>query len=216
MCAQYDLWENSELTFGCSGIYSHAPTQLPPAMTASVGLVHEVEVTRVWYQPAWTASWLFALERNKFNKSVTALTELKRYGLCFTRFKKIKKKRGAHEATVLGNEQLDISRGLVAFQNFVKNTWRSVYPSVLEFIICAFVTVALLFAKLVHFSCRCFKVQKTMTDQLSDFITSRLITAPPSLHRGRKYIGFNTGGNGELKNLVKTRNSLHRCLLIQV
>lgn len=38
-----------------------------------------------------------------------------------------------------------------------------------------------------------------MAVQLSEFVTSRLTAATPSLHTGRKHIGFYGGGNGELK-----------------
>lgn len=47
-------------------------------------------------------------------------------------------------------------------------------------------------------------------EKLTGFITPRLTAVTPLLHRGRKHTVFNGVGNGDLKNFVICRNSLHR------
>lgn len=48
-----------------------------------------------------------------------------------------------------------------------------------------------------------------MALQRSEYVTSRLTLAIPSLHTGGKHTGFNGAGHGELKNFVVSRNWLH-------
>lgn len=78
-----------------------------------------------------------------------------------------------------------------------------------RFYSCWLLKVVLVFGKLGRFASRFFsEVQETMTDQLSEFVTSRLTATTASLHRG--HMGLSGGGNGKLKNFVKSSNSLRR------
>lgn len=45
-----------------------------------------------------------------------------------------------------------------------------------------------------------------MTHEFTEFVTSSLTAATPSLQSGRKDKGFNEAGNEESKNVVKSRN----------